>query len=50
MVNKYYQKHKERLRKKAHERYRNLSEEEKDKMHKKVQDRYKNLSEKKATY
>ena len=31
MVNKYHQKHKERLRKEARERYRNLSEEEKDK-------------------
>ena len=50
MVNKYYQKHKERPRKEAHERYRNLSEEEKDKIRRKVQDRYKNLSEKKATY
>ena len=29
MVNKYYQKHKERLRKEARERYQNLSEEEK---------------------
>ena len=31
MLNKYYQKHKERLQKKARERYQNLSEEEKDK-------------------
>ena len=31
MVNKYYQKHKEKLRKEAHERYQNLSEEEKTK-------------------
>ena len=31
MVNKYYQKHKERLRKNAHERYQNFSEEGKDK-------------------
>ena len=31
MVNKYYQKHKERLRKVARERYQSLSEEEKDK-------------------
>ena len=30
MVNKYYQKHRERLRKKARERYQNLSEEEKE--------------------
>ena len=31
MTNNYYRKHKERLRKGAHERYRNLFEEEKDK-------------------
>ena len=31
MVNKYYQKHKEKLRKEARERYQNLSEEEKKK-------------------
>ena len=31
MTNKYYQKHKERLRKESCERYQNLSEEEKDK-------------------
>ena len=31
MVNKYYQKHKERLRKEARERYQNLSEKEEDK-------------------
>ena len=32
MVNTYYQKHKERLqKKKARERYQNLSEEKKDK-------------------
>ena len=31
MVNKYYQKHKEKLRKEACERYQNLSEEEKEK-------------------
>ena len=31
MVNKSYQKHKEKLRKKARERYLNLSQEEKDK-------------------
>ena len=35
MVNKYYQKHKEKLRKEARERYQNLSEEEKDKWQKK---------------
>ena len=40
MVNKYYQKHKEKLRKEARERYQNLFEEEKDKRRKKVRDRY----------
>ena len=30
MVNKYFQKNKERLREKASKRYQNLSEEEKD--------------------
>ena len=34
MVNKYYQMHKERLRKETRERYQNLSEEEKDKKQK----------------
>ena len=43
MVNKYDQKHKERLREEARERHQNLSEEEKDKKRKKVRDRYKNL-------
>ena len=31
MVNKYYQKHKEKLRKEGTERYQNLSKEEKEK-------------------
>ena len=31
MVNKCYQKHKEKLREKARERYQNISEEEKQK-------------------
>ena len=39
MLNKYYQKHKER--------YQNLSEEEKQRQ--KIQDRYKNLPPKKKT-
>ena len=43
MVNKYYQKHKERLWKEACERY--LSEEEKDRRWKKAQERYQNLTE-----
>ena len=30
MTNNYYQKHKERRRKEAREKYQNLSEEEKD--------------------
>ena len=45
MVSKYYQKHKEKLRKEAQERYQNLSEEEKEKWQKKARDRYQNLSE-----
>ena len=45
MVNKYYQKNKEKLRKQARERYPNLSEEEKEKRRKTSRDRYKNLSE-----
>ena len=45
MVNKYHQKHKERLPKEAHERYENLSEEEKDKRRKKVRERHQNFTE-----
>ena len=30
MVNKYFQKNKEKFRKEAHKKYQNLSEEEKD--------------------
>ena len=46
MVNKYYQKHKEKLRKEARERYQSFSEKEKEKKtKKKVQDKYQNLSE-----
>ena len=48
MVNKYYQKDKQMLRKEAHKRYQNLSEEEKEKQKwKKARDRYKNISEEK---
>ena len=36
MINKYYQKHKERLRKEVHERYQNLPEEGKGKRRKKA--------------
>ena len=35
MVIKYYQKHKEKIRKEARERHKNISEEEKDKRQKK---------------
>ena len=46
MVSKYYQKHKERLRQEARERYQNLSEVEKDKMQIKARERYQNFTEK----
>ena len=39
MVNKYYQKNKEKLWKEAREKYQNLSEEEKEKNRKKARDR-----------
>ena len=39
MLNKYYQKHKERLEKEARERYQNFSEEENNKRRKKVRER-----------
>ena len=45
MVNKYYQKHKESLRKESRERYQNLAEEDKDKRRKKVRERYQNFPE-----
>ena len=45
MLNNYYQKHKEKLRKEACERYKNLSEKEKDKKSQYARERYKNLSE-----
>ena len=45
MVNKYYQKHKEKLQKEARERYQNLSEEEKEKKRQYHCARNKNLSE-----
>ena len=42
---KYYQENKERLQKKAHERYQNLSKEEKEKRQQQYGcERYKNLS------
>ena len=42
MVNKYYQKNKEKLGKEACERYQNLFEEEKGRRPKKAPDRYQN--------
>ena len=42
---KYYQENKERLRKKAREKYQNLSKEEKEKKRQYGRERYKNLSE-----
>ena len=42
---KYYQENKERLQKKARERYENLSNKEKEKKRQYGQERYKNLSE-----
>ena len=42
---KYYQEYKERLQKKARERYQNLSKEEKEKKQQYGCERYKNLSE-----
>ena len=47
MLNKYYQKHKERLQKEARERYQNLYEEGKDKRRKKFRDKFQNLPEEK---
>ena len=43
MTSNCYQKHKERLRKEAREKYQNLSEKAKDKGRKKVQERHQNL-------
>ena len=42
---KYYQENKERLQKKARERYQDLSKEEKEKKRQYGCERYKNLSE-----
>ena len=47
MVNKYYQKNKEKLQKEARKTLQNLSKEEKEKKRKKARDKYKNLSEEK---
>ena len=46
MAINYYQKHKEKLRIGACERYQNLSEEEKEKKRQYHRERHKNLSEK----
>ena len=40
MVNKYYQKHKEKFQKETRERYQNLSEGEKEKKRRKSRERY----------
>ena len=45
MTNKYYKTNKEKLSRKAREKYQNLSEEEKDKKHQYARERYRNLSE-----
>ena len=45
MVNKYYQKHKERLQKEPHKRYQNISKEEKVKRRKKTPGGYQNFTE-----
>ena len=42
---KYYQENKERLQKKARERYQNLSKEEKEKKRQYGRERYKSLPE-----
>ena len=46
MTNNYYQKHKEKPRQEAHERYQNPSEEEREKKKgKKAWQEYQNLTE-----
>ena len=45
MVNNYYQKHKEKLRKEARERYKHLSEGKKEKRRKKARERYQKCTE-----
>ena len=47
MVNKYYQKVKEKLQKEARKRYQNLSEEKKDKIQKRLEKGIKILLKKK---
>ena len=45
MPNNYYEKHKEKIRKEARERYQNFSEEEKETKHQYHRKRNKNPSE-----
>ena len=45
MVTKYYQKHKEKLRKEALEGHQNLSEKKKDKRRRKARGIYPNFAE-----
>ena len=47
---KYYQENKERLQKKARERYQNVSKEEKEKKRQYGREHYKNLSEDEKKY
>ena len=47
MVDKYYQKQKERLQREVREIYQSLSEEQKDQRRKKAQERYHNFTEEK---
>ena len=47
MLTGYYKKNKEKLSKKARERYQNVSEEEKDKKSQYAREPYRNLSEEK---
>ena len=47
---KYYQENKERLQKKARERYQNLSKEKKEKKRRYGHKRYNNLSEDEKHY
>ena len=47
MVDKYYQKQKERLQREVREIYQSLSEEQKDQRRKKARERYHNFTEEK---
>ena len=50
MINKYYQKNKERLRNEARERYQNFTGEEKEKRRQYYQERKENLHEYRTNY